>query len=150
MSKKHPSPLVLIASDHAGFDLKNFIQKECNEFAWQDLGPPTHSRVDYPDFAQRLADLVGRKEAQFGVLVCGSGTGMAIAANKMPGVRAFNAHDPIEVRLARDHNDANIICLGSRFLAPEYAVELVRTFLQTPFSKDERHLGRLRKITALE
>ncbi len=150
MSKKHSSPLILIASDHAGFDLKNTLQKECPEFAWQDLGPPTHSRVDYPDFAQRVADLVGRREANFGVLICGSGTGMCIAANKMPGVRAMVGHDPIAVRLARDHNDANILCLGSRFVAPEYAAELVRTFIATPFSRDERHLGRIRKISALD
>lgn len=150
MSKKHSSPLILIASDHAGFDLKNWLQKECTEFNWQDLGPPTHSRVDYPDFASRVADLVGRREAHFGVLICGSGTGMCISANKMPGVRALVGHDPIGVRLARDHNDANVLCLGSRFVAPEYAAELVRTFIATAFSRDERHLGRLRKITALE
>jgi ribose 5-phosphate isomerase B len=143
-------PTVLIASDHAGFALKKWLTENLPEVLWQDLGPPTHTRVDYPDFAARVADLVGRREAAFGVLICGSGTGMCISANKFPGVRAVVGHEPIGVRLSRDHNDCNILCLGARFLAPEYAAELVRLFVGTPFSRDERHQGRLRKILGQE
>mgnify|MGYP001569858635 CR=1 FL=1 len=146
----HARPVILIASDHAGFEMKQWLTKELNEFEWQDLGPPTHSRVDYPDFAGRVADLVSRREAPFGVLICGSGTGMCIAANKYEGIRAVVGHEPISVRLSRDHNDCNILCLGSRFLAPEYAAELIRLFVATPFSRDERHQSRLRKITMME
>jgi ribose 5-phosphate isomerase B len=149
-SKKNKRPTILIASDHAGFDLKAWLTKEISEYDWLDLGPPTPNRVDYPDFAERLGDLISKGEAHQGILICGSGTGMAIAANKIPGVRAFVGHDPINVRLARDHNDANVLTLGSRFLAPEYAAELVRLFLGTPFSRDERHSGRVRKIHQLE
>lgn len=142
---------VLIASDHAGFELKEAIQKLLPEIDWHDLGPPNQSRVDYPDYAERLARKVAAGEpSPQGILICGSGIGMCIAANKVAGIRAAVVDNPIAARLSREHNDANVLCLGARFLAPEYAMEIVRTWLETPFTRDPRHWGRIQKITSIE
>ncbi|MBL7716171.1 MAG: ribose 5-phosphate isomerase B [Bdellovibrionales bacterium] len=141
---------VLIASDHAGFALKSEIQKLLPKIEWMDLGPANSSRVDYPDYAERVADQISKKKHKIGVLICGSGIGMSIAANKIAGVRAALVENPVSARLAREHNDANIICIGSRFLAPEYAAEIIETFLKTPASTDERHRARVEKISKLE
>lgn len=141
---------VLIASDHAGVDLKTAIQKLLKDVEWMDLGPVNTARVDYPDYAERVAAKVSSGEAKRGVLICGSGIGMSIAANKVSGVRAALVENPVAARLAREHNDANILCLGARFLAPEYAAEIIEAFLKTPFSGDPRHTGRVLKIHALE
>jgi ribose 5-phosphate isomerase B len=139
---------ILIAADHAGVELKSALQKLLPEFDWMDLGPAKATRVDYPDYAERLALKLHGKN--LGVLICGSGIGMSIAANKVPGARASVIENPVSARLAREHNDANIICLGARFLAPEYAAEIVSIFLKTPFSGEPRHAGRVMKISALE
>ena len=141
---------VVIASDHAGVELKATIQKLLPEWEWQDLGPVDTSRVDYPDFAERVGQKVGSGAAPTGILICVSGIGMCIAANKIDGVRAALVENPIAAKLSREHNDANVLCLGARFLAPEYAADIVRTWLETPFSADSRHQGRIQKITALE
>ncbi len=145
----HPKT-VLIASDHAGFELKGAIQRLLRDYEWRDLGPADAGRVDYPDFARDLAEKVSAGESEFGVLICGSGIGMCIAANKVDGVRAALAENPVMARLSREHNDANVLCLGARFLAPEYAAEIVKTWLETPFSNDPRHLNRVQKISAIE
>ena len=142
--------LVLIASDHAGVDLKAALQRLLPQHEWIDLGPINNSRVDYPDYAERLATRVARGEAPFGILICGSGIGMSIAANKIPGVRAALVENPSSARLSREHNDANVLCLGARFVAPEYAAEITQTFLSTLFSNDPRHAGRVAKISAIE
>lgn len=144
------SKKVLIASDHAGFELKAAIQKELPDWDWQDLGPPSSARVDYPDYAEILAQAIARGDAPCGILICGSGIGMSIAANKVPCIRAAVVENPVAARLSREHNDANVLCLGSRFLAPQYAAEIARTWLATPFSQDPRHQERLRKIARLE
>ena len=141
---------VLIASDHAGVALKAAIQKALPGWNWEDLGPSVTERVDYPDFAQILSEKVASGRAKFGVLICGSGIGMSIAANKVPGIRAALVENPVAARLSREHNDANVLCLGSRFIAPEYGAEIVETWLNTPFSNDSRHQGRITKITRLE
>jgi ribose 5-phosphate isomerase B len=141
---------VLIASDHAAVEFKAFIQSMLREYDWIDLGPADSKRVDYPDYAERLATRIAGGEAPFGVLICGSGIGMCIAANKIDGIRAASVENPVAARLAREHNNANVICLGARFLAPEYATDIVRTFLSTEFSNDERHAKRVGKITDLE
>jgi ribose 5-phosphate isomerase B len=143
------SKLVLIASDHAGVALKAEIQRLLPKWEWQDLGPPNANRVDYPDFAERLAQKIAAGEAIQGVLVCGSGIGMSIAANKVDGVRAAMVENPVSARLSREHNDANVVCLGARFTAPEYAAEIVETFLTTQFA-GERHAERVRKISEIE
>jgi ribose 5-phosphate isomerase B len=141
---------ILIASDHAALDLKSAIQRLLPEWEWEDLGPEEATRVDYPDFAEPLARRVAAQDGLRGVLLCGSGIGMSIAANKIDGIRAAAVENPIAARLSREHNNTNVLCLGSRFLAPEYAAEIVRTWLKTPFSEDPRHLNRIQKITALE
>ncbi len=147
------SQRVLIASDHAGFALKAAIQKALPDLKWEDLGPPDTGRVDYPDFAEKLARKVAAGEATRGVLICGSGIGMSIAANKVAGIRAALVENPVAARLSRQHNDANVLCLGSRFLAPEYGAEIVQVWIDTPYSSQgegARHQARIDKMTALD
>lgn len=141
---------VLIASDHAGVELKAAIRKALPDWQWEDLGPMNGDRVDYPDYAEILSKQVAHGDSDFGILVCGSGIGMSIAANKIPGIRAAVVENPVAARLSREHNDANVLCLGSRFIAPEYGAEIVKTWLETPFSNDGRHHGRIQKIAGLE
>lgn len=141
---------ILIASDHAAVEMKSQIQRLLPEYEWQDLGPVNTNRVDYPDYAERLSQKIAEGDALFGVLLCGSGVGMCIAANKIGGIRAVLADNPVIARLSREHNDANVLCLGARFLAPEYAAEIVRAWLETPFSDDPRHHKRVDKIKAIE
>jgi ribose 5-phosphate isomerase B len=142
---------VLIASDHAGVALKAAIQKAVTDVKWRDLGPQSEKdRVDYPDFAKLLATEIAAQKATRGVLICGSGIGMSIAANKVPGIRAAVVENPVAARLSREHNDANVLCLGSRFIAGEYGAEIVETWLNTEFSGDERHQKRIQKIAALD
>lgn len=141
---------VLIASDHAGVDLKAALQKALPDWTWIDLGPAKAERVDYPDFATAVVTKMTDGEADLGILICGSGIGMSISANKFAGIRAAVVENPVAARLAREHNDANILCLGARFLAADYASEIARVFLETPFSGDARHQARLDKIQKLE
>ncbi len=143
---------IYIASDHAGVALKAAIQKLLPDFAWTDLGPIEPSnRVDYPDMAEKLAQaLAGAGPESRGILICGSGIGMSIAANKFDGIRAALVENPVSARLSREHNDANVLCLGSRFVAPEYGAEIAKIWLETPFSGETRHEGRVRKISELE
>ena len=109
--------------------------------------------MDYPDFAAELATRITRGEASRGILICGSGIGMSIAANKIAGIRAALVENPIAARLSREHNDANVLCLGARFVAPEYAAEIARAWLKTPFSRRprrRRHAARVEKIAKIE
>jgi ribose 5-phosphate isomerase B len=147
----HPTKnRVLIAADHAGVELKAEIKKRLPAWDWEDLGPLDLNRVDYPDYARRLASKVASGQATQGILICGSGIGMSIAANKVDGVRAALVENASAARLSREHNDANVLCLGSRFLAPEYAAEIAETWLNTPFSGESRHQGRIQKISDIE
>jgi ribose 5-phosphate isomerase B len=139
-------PRLLVASDHAGFDLKEWLKLEMsNEIEWIDLGPDSISRVDYPDFADRLAYQVTTQNER-GVLICASGQGMAMRANRYPDVRAALVWNEETVRLAREHNDANVICLGSRLLPAELCKTLIQVFLQTPF-EGGRHTTRIEKLS---
>ncbi len=155
MTPDSPKRKIWIASDHAGFALKAAIQQLLSGFDWQDLGPiDSENSVDYPDFARKLGHEISKRngngEGSLGILICGSGIGMSIAANKIPGVRAALVENPVSARLSREHNDANILCLGSRFLAPEYGAEIARVWLESTFSGDPRHCMRLKKISELE
>lgn len=142
---------LLIASDHAGYELKSAIQKLLANWKWQDLGPHNAgTSVDYPDFAFTLAEKISKNPATLGVLICGSGIGMSIAANKLPGVRAAVVENPVAARLAREHNHANILCLGARFVAPQYAVEILRAWLEATPSTEGRHSQRIKKIADFE
>jgi ribose 5-phosphate isomerase B len=141
---------VLIASDHAGIALKSELIRSLPDWVWDDLGPIDLGKVDYPDYATLLANRIISGDALQGILICGSGIGMCISANKIAGIRAAVVENPVSARLSREHNDANVLCLGSRFLAPEYGTEIARIWLETAFSQDPRHLKRIKKIQALE
>ncbi len=138
---------VCIASDHAGYKLKenikdHLINKYISIF---DMGPFENKSVDYPDYAKKLAKRVKAKKSDIGILVCGSGTGMAISANKIKGIRAAVCYNIKSTRLSRQHNNANIIALGARLTKKSVSLKLVETFLKTNF-EGGRHLKRIRKI----
>lgn len=112
--------------------------------------PATADRVDYPDFAEKLSKEILKGTAPLGVLICGTGIGMSIAANKVKGIRAAVVENPVSAQLSREHNHANVLCLGSRIVAPEYAAEIIRAWIKTPGSQDQRHLARVKKISDIE
>ena len=141
---------VLIASDHAGVELKAQLIKRLPNWDWEDLGPDESSRVDYPDYAEILSKKIASGQASRGILICGSGIGMSIAANKVKGIRAALVENPIAARLSREHNDSNVLCLGSRFVAAEYGSEIAEEWLNAEFSRDSRHQQRIDKIAAIE
>lgn len=142
---------VALGADHAGVALKDALKRELEALGveWEDFGTSGDASVDYPDFAAAVARGVGDGRFDRGVLVCGSGIGMAITANKVPGIRAAAIGDVTAARLAREHNDLNVLALGARATATPLAAEILRTFLQTPFAGG-RHEGRVRKIHANE
>lgn len=142
---------VALGSDHAGFRLKEIIREEllAGKVNCTDYGTFCESSVDYPDISFAVAEAVRRGEFNCGILVCGTGIGMAIAANKYRGIRAAVCSDSFSVRCAREHNDANILALGARVIGPGLALDLVDTFIRTPF-KEGRHRRRLEKIAMLE
>ena len=142
---------ISIASDHAGFEQKQQLAAYLADQGHQvsDRGPATDDRVDYPDFAELVARDVASGAAERGVLVCGTGIGMAIAANKMAGIRAANATCVQFAHLAREHNDANVLTLSGRFVTPSENEAIVDEFISTPFGGD-RHARRVGKIMALE
>ena len=138
---------ICIASDHAGYHLKNvlldFLIKK--NISIIDLGPNNNSSVDYPDFAKKVSNRVKNKKSDVGILVCGSGIGMAISANKIKGIRAALCYNLKSTRLSREHNNANIIAIGSRLTKKKDALKLVKIFLETKF-EGGRHLRRVKKI----
>lgn len=143
---------IALASDHAGYELKqqllDFVRQLGHETA--DLGTDSTESVDYPDFAERLGRAVQEGRAERGVLVCGSGVGAAVAANKMKGVRAGLCHDTYSAHQGVEHDDINVLALGARIIGDELAKELVQAFLTAEFSGAERHRRRLAKVEALE
>ncbi|MCY4513317.1 MAG: RpiB/LacA/LacB family sugar-phosphate isomerase [Bdellovibrionales bacterium] len=126
---------LLIASDHAGFHLKKFLIKKAPEQNWKDLGPKTSDRTDYPLWAEKLCRHI--QPQLFGILICGSGQGMTMKANRYPYIRAALCLNQTAAHLARLHNDANILCLASRMIAPEKALKVLHTFLSTDFNKTD-------------
>ena len=138
---------IYISSDHAGFKLKETIKDFLNNknISFEDLGPNNDSRVDYPDYAHKVARKVKLNKRNIGILVCGSGTGMNIAANKHKNIRAALCFNAKSTKLSRLHNDANIITLGSRLLSKKNALKFVSVFLDTKFDGG-RHLKRVKKI----
>ena len=135
---------ILIASDHAGFKLKEFLMNQNPDHQWDDLGVFNEQKSDYPDQAKKLCQTLEKGKGQ-GVLVCGSGQGMAMQANRYPGVRAVVVWDEESTRLAREHNHANVLCLGARLLSFDKANELLKIFLQTSF-KEAHHSERIKKL----
>lgn len=138
---------VAVAADHAGVALKAAVAKQLEALGYRviDLGTNGPDSVDYPDFAGAVASAVAGARAQWGVLVCGSGVGMAMAANRNPAVRAVAAHSGLEARLARQHNDANVLALGARLIGDEQARDCVQVFFSTAF-EGGRHERRVAKL----
>lgn len=140
-----------IASDHAGYELKASLKSMLGEMGLEvvDLGTDGPESVDYPDFADAMAEAIGSGRAARGILVCGTGIGIAMAANRHRNIRAATCHDTTDARLARQHNDANVLALGARTTGPEVAEDCVRVFLNTEFEGDinPRHARRVSKIS---
>ena len=147
-----PRAPIFVSSDHAGFALREKVVRRLaarTELRVEDRGPPSPDPVDYPDEAAKVARLVRQTPGARGILVCGSGIGMSIAANKIPGVRAVDAWSVDAARLSRQHNDTNVLCLGERLLSEEEAFTIVDTWLATAFDGG-RHGARVAKIADLE
>jgi len=136
-----------IATDHAGFAIKEFVKEVVVNLGCEviDLGPENDDRVDYPDFARKCAHKVIDDEGSFGILICGTGIGISIAANKVPGVRAALCHDTYTAKLTRMHNDANILCFGERVVGKGVIEDMIDAFVNTEF-EGGRHAGRVAKI----
>ena len=139
---------IAVASDHAGFDLKEILKRDLQQAGHDvlDLGTHSTASVDYPDFGHAMAETIASGRAARGVLVCGSGIGISIAANRNPSVRAALAHDVTSARLSREHNDANVVAFGQRLIGVEIAREALKVFLATPFAGG-RHAGRVAKLS---
>ncbi|HEX6144925.1 MAG TPA: ribose 5-phosphate isomerase B [Geminicoccaceae bacterium] len=142
-------PVIALASDHAGYELKHYLLGvlEADGRQTLDLGTNGEESVDYPDFAERLALSLQRGEASRGVLVCGTGLGISIAANRHPWIRAAPCQDVTAARLARGHNDANVLALGARLVGRTTALDVLNAFLETPFEGGDRHARRIAKMS---
>jgi ribose 5-phosphate isomerase B len=143
--------MIAIGSDHAGFDYKERLKKLLEEIGkpFQDFGTSSPDSVDYPDFAHRVSIAVASGKCSSGILICGTGIGMSIVANKHKGIRAAVCESAASAKLSREHNDANILCFGARISSWETATDMVKVFLSTPFSGGERHMCRIQKIHSL-
>lgn len=143
---------IAIGADHAGYRLKDelvpFIQSLGHEL--EDVGCSCDQSVDYPDYALPVADLVASGKADRGILICGTGIGMSIAANKVKGIRCALVHDMFSAKATREHNDTNVLAMGERVIGPGVAQEIIRIWLETPFSNGERHVGRVNKVMQIE
>ena len=139
---------IAVASDHAGFDLKELLKRDLQQAGHDvlDLGTNSTESVDYPDFGKAMAEAIGSGKVGRGVLVCGTGIGISIAANRHPKVRAALVHDVTSARLSREHNDANVVAFGARLIGVEAAREALKIFLATPF-EGGRHAGRVAKLS---
>jgi ribose 5-phosphate isomerase B len=143
---------VAFAGDHAGFPLKQWLLAELKKEGHEviDLGAHNETPSDYPDFARALGKVVAGKEVERGILVCGSGIGACVAANKIKGIRAGLAHDTYSGHQGVEHDDMNVLCLGSRVIGPAPALEIARAFLAARFTNEERHARRLGKVLDIE
>ena len=142
---------LVVGSDHAGLALRGEAVKAARAagFEVEDLGPFSGESVDYPDYAKSVAEAVAAGRAKLGILVCGTGIGMSIAANKVKGIRAAHCTTEFEARMARAHNDANVLCIGERVVGLGLGGAIVKAFLETPF-EGGRHARRVEKMSALE
>lgn len=143
---------ISVCSDHAGYENKSKIIKEVSSLGHTmvDLGTNSSESVDYPDYAEKCAMMVTCGEAKMAIILCGTGIGMSISANKVKGIRAAVCWNTETAILARQHNDANVLCMGARFLSPEECVKIAKVFIQTPKSNEERHIRRVKKIMSIE
>lgn len=138
-----------IASDHGGFVLKEYLKKnfKAQPVEWVDLGTYSAESVDYPDYGKKIAEAVANGDVEQGIAICGSGIGISIACNRNPKIRAALCFNSTMSRLARQHNDANVLCLGERLIGTEVALDIVKTFLETEF-EGGRHAGRVDKLSS--
>jgi RpiB/LacA/LacB family sugar-phosphate isomerase len=143
---------IVVGADHAGFEMKQTIGGYLRRLGYEvvDIGTNSDSPVDYPDFAEAVANAISDGAAERGVLICGSGVGASVAANKIPGIRAGLCHDTYSARQGVEHDDMNVLVLGARVIGVELARELVNNFLAAKYSDEERHRRRVAKIKALE
>ena len=144
--------IIALGADHGGYELKALLLKALEEDGHRviNLGVDSAEAADYPDYAKKVALAVTRGEAERGIMVCGSGVGASIAANKVPGARAALCHDTFSARQGVEDDDANVLCLGARVIGSELAREVARAFLKARFSKAERHERRKAKVLAIE
>ena len=151
MPEPSSKPRIALGSDHAGYPVKETIRHflENAGYPVDDLGTWSEESVDYPDYGKAVGDLVAAHKDVYGIAVCGTGIGISIAANKVRGIRAAVAHNVDTARLAREHNDANVLALGGRIVNGTQAIEMVQTFLNTPFLGG-RHARRVEKISQIE
>lgn len=142
--------MVAIGCDHGGFELKQEVLKflEQTGIEYKDFGCYSTASVDYPEYARKVAHAILDGTCDKGILICGTGIGISIAANKIPGIRAALCTDCFCAQATREHNDANILAMGGRVVGPGLATKIVETFLETPFSNDERHIRRINLIEA--
>jgi ribose 5-phosphate isomerase B len=138
---------IAVGSDHGGYALKEYLKKYLikNGYRVKDFGSYSPEAVDYPDIARPLSQSVARKQARYGLLICGTGIGVSITANKVPGIRAALCHSAFTARMAREHNAANLLCLGGRVLSKNSALKILKVFLNTKFAGG-RHRRRVKKI----
>lgn len=143
---------IAIACDHAALKLKNDVIEKLGKEGYdvEDFGIYEQKSVDYPDYALPVAEAVASGKADKGILICGTGIGMSIAANKVKGIRCALCSDTFSAHATREHNDANILAFGERVVGEGLAMDIVDTFLKTPFSGDDRHVKRIAKISAIE
>ena len=143
---------IVVASDHAGFELKEALKLELRRLRHKVMDVGTHSTasVDYPDYAEKLGRALVERRAQRGVLICGSGVGASVAANKLPGIRAGMCHDAYSAHQGVEHDDMNVLVLGARVIGIELAKDLLKDFLRARFTGEARHRRRLAKVRALE
>ena len=143
---------VALGSDHAGFVLKNELEKHLRDAGHEviDVGTYSDDPVDYPDFAQAVGESVLDGVVARGVVICGSGVGASVAANKLPGIRSAICHDVYSAHQGVEHDDMNVLCLGARIIGAAVAIELVDAFLGAEFTGEERHVRRLNKVKAIE
>ena len=144
--------MIAIACDHAGIDLKPHVIDVLNELQlpYQDFGTFTHDSVDYPVYGERAARAVADGRCELGIVLCGTGVGIGITANKVPGIRCVTCSDTYSARMSRLHNNANMIALGSRVLGTELAKDILRIWLTTDFSDEQRHRDRVEMIARVE
>lgn len=140
--------MIAIGSDHGGFELKKAVMAHLEKrgLEYKDFGTYTRDSCDYPEYGRAVALAVASGEFERGIVICGTGIGISIAANKVPGIRAALCGDCFSAQATREHNDANILAMGARVVGEGLALKIVDTFLDTPFSNDERHIRRISRI----
>ncbi|NIM93967.1 MAG: ribose 5-phosphate isomerase B [Anaerolineales bacterium] len=143
---------VAVAADHAGYPLKDLVIEIVQKMGHEafDLGTHSTDSVDYPDYAEKVGRAIQEGKVERGILICGSGVGAAVAANKMRGIRAGLCHDTYSAHQSVEHDDTNVLAIGARIIGPDLAAEIVQAFLGAEFSGEERHQRRLNKVLALE